>query len=113
MQRTGKSPAKRLRRRVTSLVFVLGVIAAAGTAAGQTFTSSELPPPDPQASGFYGWSAALSEDGNTALIGAQGQGRAYVFVRTNGSWTLDSRLPPTFQGQEGFGFSVALSADGT
>lgn len=106
MQRDGKM-------RILVWAFVLGILASAGVVKGQTFNFSELPPPDPQADGFYGWSVALSHDGNTALVGAVTQGRAYVFVRSGGVWTLDSRLPVAFAEQRDFGFSVALSADGT
>jgi hypothetical protein len=112
MQRDGKTPGNSWPL-ISALIFVFGILASAGTAKGQTFTSSELPPPDLQSDGFYGWSVALSQDGNTALVGAQGQGRAYVFIRAGGLWTLDSRLPPDFPKSRAFGFSVALSADGT
>jgi hypothetical protein len=75
----------------------------------------------------FGWSVALSSDGNTALIGAIGDnnyGAAYVFTRTNGIWTQQAKLidnctsscgGPNGTGAIGadqFGRSVALSADG-
>ena len=65
-----------------------------------------------------GYSVALSQDGNTALIGgpadAVGVGAAWVFVRANGVWSQQggklvgaSATGPAMQG-----YSVALSADG-
>ena len=68
--------------------------------------------------GLFGWSLALSADGNTALIGGMsdnsGVGAAWVFTRSGGVWTQEgSKL--TGGGEVGagrFGTSVALSADG-
>lgn len=76
----------------------------------------------------FGYSVALSSDGNTVLIGAPGlvhikngvpvfttAGAAYVFTRTNGSWSNTPAAsfadPATMLGDE-FGASVALSSDG-
>ncbi len=68
--------------------------------------------------GHFGFSAALSSDGNTALIGGGGDngevGAAWVFTRSEGSWTQQgAKLKGA--GEEGkghFGFSVALSGNG-
>ncbi|MDJ0833054.1 MAG: cadherin-like beta sandwich domain-containing protein, partial [Gammaproteobacteria bacterium] len=83
----------------------------------------------------FGWSVALS--GDTLAVGATGEdstatgingdqsinatggsrehthrGAAYVFTRSNGSWTQQAYIKPTNTGQEyKFGFSVALSGD--
>jgi len=69
---------------------------------------------------------ALSADGSTALIGGPGaghgpggtpRGAAWVFTRSSGTWTEQaaifdpSGVPVGFI--ENFGFSVALSADGS
>ncbi len=85
--------------------------------------------------GLFGYSVALSDDGNTALIGAAydnpavcpspcvivpaGVGAAWVFIREGGVWTEQRKLlaPSTGAGRmeigDGlFGSSVALSADG-
>lgn len=69
----------------------------------------------------FGWSVALSGDGNTALIGAYWDdttggpeaGSAYVFVRSGGSWTEQTRLTAS-DGVAGdkFGVSVGLNTDG-
>lgn len=70
------------------------------------------------AGAWQGWSAALSSDGNTALVGAPGDdyyaGAAWVFTRSRTTWTqAGSKLvgvggtPDASQGS-----SVALSGDG-
>jgi len=65
-----------------------------------------------------GASIALSGDGNTAIVGGlndnNGVGAAWVFTRSNGVWTQQSKLvgsgvAGTVSGQ---GISVALSGDG-
>ena len=77
--------------------------------------------------GAFGVSVALSADGNTALIGGygdkQGTGAAWVFTRSGSTWTqqgkkLTAKASEESQGgpesQGGlFGFSVALSVEGT
>ncbi len=63
---------------------------------------------------------AISADGNTAVIGANEDnnynGAIWIFKRTNGLWTLQSRklfdAGATQQSFEGLGTSVAVSADG-
>ncbi len=73
-----------------------------GSAAGSTFGSS----------------LALSEDGNTALVGGWGDskdtGAAWVFTRSGGKWTQQGeKLTGAGESGEGlFGYHVALSADG-
>jgi hypothetical protein len=82
--------------------------------------------------GRFGYTVALSGDGNTALIGARygivggetgiGAGAAWVFVRSGGAWTQQGgKLVGTGHVGEGefahvgegeFGTSVALSDDG-
>jgi hypothetical protein len=69
---------------------------------------------------IFGGSVALSADGSTALVGAQGgnggRGAAYVFVRPAGGWataTETARLTASDAATgDFFGGSVALSADG-
>jgi phage gpG-like protein len=65
----------------------------------------------------FGESVALSEDGNTALIGGgfdrHGRGAAWVFNRTGTVWTRQSKLTASDESGRGeVGGSVALSADG-
>jgi hypothetical protein len=67
--------------------------------------------------GNFGWSVALSAEGDTALIGAptdSEQGAAWVFTRAGSTWSQQGPKL-TGSGEEGqgaFGWSVALSADG-
>jgi FG-GAP-like repeat/FG-GAP repeat len=68
---------------------------------------------------FQGVSVALSADGNTALVGGSldngGAGAAWVFTRSGPTWTPQgNKLVPTDASDPAaFGFSVALSADGS
>jgi hypothetical protein len=68
--------------------------------------------------GKFGYSTALSSDGNTALIGGPGDdartGAAWVFTRSGSAWTqlAHKPTPRDEQGRAGFGSAVALSADG-
>jgi hypothetical protein len=68
-----------------------------------------------------GFSAALSSDGNTAVLGAlsfngltaRGSGSAYVFVRNGTTWTEQVKfVSPDSYDVDWFGGSVALGADG-
>ncbi|MBC8100378.1 MAG: hypothetical protein H7Y11_13120, partial [Armatimonadetes bacterium] len=70
---------------------------------------------------FFGNSVALSGDGDTALVGASGddvgtnsdQGAAYVFVRSDSSWTQQTLLTANDgAASDRFGSLVALSNDG-
>ena len=81
----------------------------------QTFTD-----PVGAANDLFGESVALSQDGNTALIGAVGTnndaGAAYVYTRTNGVWSstpTQSFADPTATANDQFGIRVALSGDGS
>jgi FG-GAP repeat len=64
----------------------------------------------------FGSEVALSSDGNTALIGGEGDneaGAVWVFTRSGESWTQQAKLTPSnAAGPSQFGKSVALSADG-
>jgi hypothetical protein len=67
--------------------------------------------------GLFGWSVALSSEGNTALIGGWGDnegGAAWVFTRSGSTWTQQgAKLTGSGEiGDGGFGNSVALSSDG-
>ncbi len=70
-------------------------------------TDASLP-----ASAYLGYSAALSTNGNTALVGAPNARVVLVFGRSGTAWTLRSTIdaPATITG---FGTSVSLSGDGT
>ena len=71
--------------------------------------------------GSFGWSVGLSSEGTTALFGApfdnKGVGAAWVFTRSSTTWSQQGeKLTAATVGEIGeglFGFSVALSAEGT
>ena len=75
---------------------------------------------DAQASDYFGYSVSLSSDGNTALVGANGEdtgapntGAAYVFTRSSGTWTQQQKIIASdAQAYVEFGYSVSLSSDG-
>lgn len=62
-----------------------------------------------------GHSAALSDDGNTALLGGPTNGHAWIFTRTGATWTrqVDLTPDPNRPRYSEYGTDVALSADGT
>ncbi len=69
----------------------------------------------------FGYSVALSGDGNTALVGAYSEddgeiannGAAYVFIRSGSVWTQQAKLLAADKaGDDYFGASVSLSSDG-
>ena len=67
--------------------------------------------------GRFGTSAALSADGNTAIVGAAAAGGgegAWIFTRAGETWTQQGeKLKPSSGSSESqFGSGVALSADG-
>src|SRR5271166_4102898 len=66
----------------------------------------------------FGASVALSGDGSTSVIGApeaerEEGGRAWVFTRSEGAWASAQELTSGGGAEAAFGFSVALSAEGT
>jgi hypothetical protein len=76
---------------------------------------------DKEENDYLGWSVALSKDGNTALGGALGEsdsgtygnGAVYVFTRSMGNWSQQSKLLAADKTTgDGLGWSVALSGDG-
>jgi hypothetical protein len=86
---------------------------------GGTWTLQQrLMPSDGSPNAEFGQAVALQ--GDTAVVGAPGEdtshgvnvGSAYVFVRSGATWTQQQKLlPPSPQGLEQFGGSVALSGD--
>ncbi|MGD0452191.1 MAG: hypothetical protein ABSB69_01215 [Solirubrobacteraceae bacterium] len=69
--------------------------------------------------GFFGWSVALSGEGNTALIGewgiGGGIGAAWVFTRSGSTWAKQggALTGGEASGYSWFGYSVALSGEGS
>lgn len=86
---------------------------------GSWSQTAELTASDGHYASFFGSAVALSADGTTALIGADGAGgggltnigAAYVFTLSNGSWSQTTEV--TDSARSNFGDSVALSANGT
>jgi hypothetical protein len=64
---------------------------------------------------YFGFSVALSDDGNTMAVGAifdqNDSGAAYLFTRTGSTWTQRSRLTEAATGY--LGQRLGLSADGS
>ena len=66
---------------------------------------------------WFGWSVAISSDGNTAIVSSRNddrnRGSAYVYTRNNGTWSEQAKLLAS-DGANGdyFGVSVAISGDG-
>ncbi len=85
------------------------------TRSGSTWTQQGGKLTRPKGSGAgFGWSVALSAEGNTALIGDLSQEAAWVFARSGSTWTQQGEKLTRSGGANGaeFGFSAALSADG-
>ena len=92
------------------------------TRSGSTWTQQQkLLASDAADTDYFGYSVALSLDGNTALIGAVQEdtspntynGAAYVFTRSGSTWTQQQKLLASdAAGADNFGYSVALSSDG-
>jgi hypothetical protein len=126
----GTAVARSGRRGFVALIAVLlfgsTIVAELSSASPVTAASLPIQLVDPLAqgpgfddpNGFFGYSVALSADGNTAIVGAfvtaDSIGAVYVFVQSNGNWTLQATLsdPDATAGDE-FGDAVALSDDGS
>jgi FG-GAP repeat len=91
--------------------------AAPAVAIGQAQSQQqELQAPDGVPGDFFGETVSLSGDGRTALVGApfRAIGAAHVFVEQGGKWTLHQQVQsPAGAGTDSYGFSVALSGDGS
>ncbi|HTR89982.1 MAG TPA: FG-GAP repeat protein, partial [Solirubrobacteraceae bacterium] len=85
---------------------------------GRWSRMARLTPGQEQGVGHFGRGLALSGDGDTALVGAPGEGAgkvggAWVFTRSGSTWTSGERLIDAEEdGEARFGRAVALSADG-
>jgi len=68
----------------------------------------------------FGWSVAISSDGNTAIVGANldnapstNSGSAYIFTRSGSTWTQQQKITASDGAvNDQFGASVAISSDG-
>ena len=102
--------------RLTILISGLTAACLAPQAAAQYTYQTTL---NPTGGTGLGATFAISADGTTAIVGSpldnSQNGYAYVFVRNNGTWSLQaSKLAPSGVGETfgHFGSSVSLSADG-
>ena len=99
----------------------IGAIYAAGRAGKWAWPQTELTASDGSTNDFFGSSAAISADGNTALVGAftddtaggVDAGSAYVYVRSGGGWVQQTKLTASDAAAgDMFGVSASLSAEG-
>jgi hypothetical protein len=77
-------------------------------------------PPDPSASGFYGGDVAISNDGNTVVVGAASSdgsvvdsGAIYIWSNNGSTWNVKKITAPDAETGDYFGGSVCISGDGT
>jgi hypothetical protein len=91
------------------------------TWSGTTWTQQQkIQASDKQAYDFFGFSVSISEDGNTAIVGAYGEdtgggdaGAAYIFTRSGTSWSEQQKIQASDkQASDQFGRSVSISDDG-
>jgi hypothetical protein len=90
------------------------------TRSGSSWTQQgpKLTGPGEIGTGRFGMSVALSDSGNTALVGGNhdnaDEGAAWVFTREGGTWSQQGgKLTPSVgSGEASFGASVALSGEG-
>ncbi len=84
---------------------------------GSQWTESKLTADDGVAGDAFGWSVAMSSDGNSLVVGAildnASQGAAYVYHWNGSQWVEIKKLTASdgFGGDQ-FGYSVAVSGDG-
>ena len=107
------------RMKQAALLIALGWLP--GVAGAQSIPT-QLSAPDTAASDLFGNAVAISDSGNTAIVGAYlddaaggtNSGSASVYVRdAGGNWTFQQKLEaPDGAAGDSFGVSVALSADG-
>lgn len=87
---------------------------------GEWSQQAELIPDDGNPGDRFGTSVTISDDGRTTIVGAyaddgpdgENTGSAYVFAGGAGEWAQQAKLIPA-EGSKNFGFSVAVSDDGT
>ncbi len=88
------------------------------TRSGSTWAQqSKLLASDGAGNDQFGYSVAISSDGNTAIVGAvnddSSRGSAYIYTRSGSTWTQQSKLLASDgAGSDSFGYSVSISSDG-
>ena len=89
------------------------------TKSGSTWTQQAMITASDAAEGDrFGYSASLSADGSTALVGAYYKssytGAAYIFTRSGSTWTQQQKITASdAAADDQFGTSVSLSGDGS
>ena len=88
---------------------------------GTWIQQAKLLASDGAAYDYFGASVAISGDGNSVIVGSNGDnnekgtnaGSAYIFTRTDSGWAEEAKLLAS-DGYSGdwFGFSVSISSDG-
>lgn len=87
---------------------------------GTNWTTNKLIAYDGEAYDYFGYSVAISDDGNTVIVGAHSDdnnnldsGSAYWFRTTNGTdWITNKLTTYNSTNYDYFGISVAMSANG-
>jgi hypothetical protein len=91
------------------------------TRSGSTWTEqAKIQASDKEAYDYFGDSVSISSDGNTAVVGANGEdtggtnaGAAYIFTRSGSTWTQQAKIQSSdIEASDTFGPSVSLSDDG-
>ena len=92
------------------------------TRSGSTWSQqAKIQASDRAANDYFGTSVSISSDGNTAIIGAEGEdpdniaqaGAAYIFTRSGTTWSQQAKLVASDkEGSDDFGTSVFISSDG-
>jgi hypothetical protein len=91
---------------------------------GETWSQqARLPGPEPESPpNAFGSAVAISDDGNTIVIGDTGAdttsteniGKAYLYTRSGSAWSRTASLiPADINEEDGFGSPLAISGDGT
>jgi hypothetical protein len=126
MQVAGTNAHERVAVLLARLLIVaisLCPLAAAAAGHGSALLQQVAKLEDPSGPGEnrFGFAAAVSIDGRTALVGSRGDnpqglhssGAAHVYRRIHGAWVHEAKLLPPEPVAEGFfGVAVALSGDG-
>jgi hypothetical protein len=114
--------ARKWRLWISTLLAGVLTLAGAGSALAGFVQSAKLTGGE-EVREYFGRSAALSADGNTALVGGalvggpasfEHHGAVWAFTRSGGIWTRGQEVTEPGGSMEGYfgGFGVALSGDG-
>lgn len=78
---------------------------------------SKLVPADSLVEDYFGWSVAMSQNGDTVVVGASkvlsGKGAAYVYARKDSAWNMQAKLTGSdTDSSDLFGYCVSISSNG-